>query len=102
MLGAVAEYERSMIALRMRAGRRRKAERGGFAYGSPPLGWRAENSQLIPADDARPALDRIRELQAEGASVRSIAETLEREGFPTKRGARWHPTTVARVLRRLD
>jgi DNA invertase Pin-like site-specific DNA recombinase len=31
ILGAVAEYERSMIALRLRAGRRRKAEQGGYA-----------------------------------------------------------------------
>jgi DNA invertase Pin-like site-specific DNA recombinase len=100
VLGAVAEYERSMIALRMRSGRRRKAEKGGFAYGSPPLGYRAESGRLVPADDEQAALHRMRELHATDLSIRGIAETLQQEGFRTKRGAQWHPTTVARALRR--
>lgn len=100
VLGAVAEYERSMIALRMRSGRRRKAERGGFAYGSPPLGYRAEGGQLVPREDEQAALARMRQLQAEGSSIRGIARTLESEGYRTRKGARWHPTTVARALER--
>jgi DNA invertase Pin-like site-specific DNA recombinase len=41
VLGAVSEYERAMIALRLRRGRAAKAARGGFAYGSPAFGHRA-------------------------------------------------------------
>lgn len=41
VLGAVAEYEWSMIALRLRAGRRAKHLRGGYAYGAPRYGTRA-------------------------------------------------------------
>ncbi len=47
LLGALGEWEREMITLRMRAGRRRKAERGGYAYGSPPYGYRAEDGALV-------------------------------------------------------
>lgn len=102
VLGAVAEYERSMIALRMRSGRRRKAENGGYAYGSPPLGYRAEGKQLVPDESELAAVERMRELHAGGESVRAIARALEREGYTTKRGAGWHPTTVARALRRAE
>jgi DNA invertase Pin-like site-specific DNA recombinase len=100
VLGAVAEYERSMIALRMRSGRRRKAERGGFAYGSPPLGYAAKDRKLVADPEEQRAIARIRELHEQGASLRAIAATLTVENIKPKRGRRWHPTTVARVLNR--
>jgi DNA invertase Pin-like site-specific DNA recombinase len=46
ILGAIAEWERSMIALRMARGRALKRERGGYADGRPPYGLRAEGSML--------------------------------------------------------
>lgn len=101
VLGAVAEYERSMIALRLRSGRRRKAEIGGYAFGSPPFGTRAEAGSLVPDDDEQVTVMRARELHDHGVSIRRIAEVLTEESRPTKRGGhRWHPTTVARMLRR--
>src|SRR4051812_45093125 len=38
VLGAVSEFERALIRLRLQRGRALKAERGGLAYGSPPFG----------------------------------------------------------------
>ena len=100
VLGAVNEFERSMIALRLRSGRARKAEKGGFAYGSPPFGYRAENGELIPVPEEFDTVARIRALHAEGRSLREIGSALEAEGRTTKRGGtRWHPTTVQSVLR---
>jgi len=102
ILGAVSQYERSMISLRLRAGRRRKADKGGFAYGSPPFGARAEDGELVPDSAERRCIDRMVELRDGGASIRTIATTLTDEAWPTKRGGtRWHPTTVARALDRL-
>jgi hypothetical protein len=43
---------------------------------------------------------RIRRMHVDGLSIRQIAETLNAVGVPAKRGGRWHPTTVARVLGR--
>lgn len=102
VLGAVSEYERSMIALRLRAGRRRKAEKGGYAYGSPPLGWRAEKGQLVVDEAEAEALARMAELRHDGASLREIATVLTDEGHSTKRGARWHPQTVARACASME
>jgi DNA invertase Pin-like site-specific DNA recombinase len=101
VLGAVNEYERSMIALRLRSGRRRKAERGGFAFGSPAYGYRAtEARELAPEPAEQAAIARLVELHDEGRSLRAIANVLTVEGHRPKRGDRWHPTTVARVLAR--
>ncbi len=47
-VGAVSEFERALIRLRLQRGRALKAERGGFAYGSPPFGYGAEGGELKP------------------------------------------------------
>jgi DNA invertase Pin-like site-specific DNA recombinase len=99
VLGAVAEYERAMIALRLRRGRAAKAARGGFAYGSPPLGQRAENRELTADMREQLVVARILELRAAGHSLRHIATMLEAEGHRPKRGATFYPATVARALR---
>jgi DNA invertase Pin-like site-specific DNA recombinase len=102
VLGAVGEYERGMISMRLRAGRRLKSRQGGYAYGSPPFGLRAENKALMPDDNEQAALTRAAELRRSGHSLREIAEVLEREGHRAKRGGRWHPTTLNRALARAE
>jgi DNA invertase Pin-like site-specific DNA recombinase len=100
ILGAVSEYERSLISLRLRAGRRRKAEVGGYAgYGSPPLGYHAVDGELVPAIHEQRTIARMHELRAAGSSYREIAGVLHKEGHLPKRGGSWHPTTIARALR---
>lgn len=100
MAGVFAQLERGMIRARMREGRRRKAERGGYAFGSPAFGYHSQNGVLVPDEREQAALTRMVELQAEGLSLRQIADRLHEEGHRSKRGGRWHPQTVARVLER--
>ncbi len=100
ILGAVSEYERSIISLRLRSGRRRKAEKGGFAYGAPPYGSRAVDGQL--ADDAHEqlALALMVRLRRDGAPLWDICRALDDAGFRPRRGATWRPTSVKRILDR--
>jgi DNA invertase Pin-like site-specific DNA recombinase len=100
VLGAVSEFERAMIALRMRSGRRRKHEHGGYAYGAPAFGYAAEARALAPIDQEQEAIVRIVELRARGLTLREIATALETEGIRTKRGGRWHPKVVRDILNR--
>jgi DNA invertase Pin-like site-specific DNA recombinase len=100
VLGAVSEYERSLIRLRLSNGRRQKAERGGYAYGSPAYGWKAEGGQLVPEPAEQAVRTRILELRAARQSVRAIADTLTAEGHKPKRGGQWHPETIRRILAR--
>jgi len=100
ILGAVSAYEREMISLRLRSGRRRKAERGDYAYGAPPFGSRAEGKALVEVPEERETLARITELKTAGASLREIATVLQAEGRPPKRGGSWHPETLRRAAER--
>jgi len=43
----------------------------------------------------------VRQLRQEGLSIRAIAREMNRLGVQA-RGAKWHPTTVARLLSMRD
>lgn len=101
MAGVFAELERRMVVKRLRDGRKRKAEKGEFAYGSPSFGVRAEGGALVADEREAAALARIRELHAEGVSLRGMAATLAEEGHRPKRSERWHPQSLARIVARL-
>lgn len=99
IMGAVAEYERSMIRLRMNAGKATKRAAGGYAGGQPPYGYRAHGHELVPNLDEQRELQRMKRWRREGKSFRQIADRLNDEGVPARHG-RWHPPTVQRVIER--
>jgi len=99
MAAVFGQLERATINQRLREGRRRKAELGGYAYGAPPFGWVAVDGALRAVEHEQQTLRRVHELRAAGHSLRAIAAILVQEGCPPKRGATWHPQTVARALR---
>ena len=100
-MGVFAQLERSMIAARLRAGRRIKNEQGGYAYGAPPFGYRSDAGVLVPDDREQLVVRRIQQLVGEGLSVRGIYEVLNREHFHPKRSETWHPGSLARIIRTL-
>jgi DNA invertase Pin-like site-specific DNA recombinase len=100
ILGAVAEYERELLLLRLKRGRALKHARGGFAYGSPPFGMRAEGKELVPDRVERRTLIRMRQLRAQGLSLREVAARLDAMGDRPRRASRWSAQTVARALDR--
>ena len=72
-----------MVRLRLAAGRRHKADAGGYAYGAPPFGYRSEGGRLVPRAEEQGALALITEMQraqlaAGETSVRAIAAALRR------------------------
>ena len=100
ILGAVAQWERAVIRKRLAAGRAEKARQGGYAYGSPPFGWSAKDRELVRNQAERAIANRMRSMRANGASLRQIADTLNAERVPAKRGGRWHPETIKQALSR--
>lgn len=102
IVDAFSEYERALIKARTRAALRVKADRGE-RVGAVPVGCAvADDGRTLVADprEAR-AVALIQELRADGMTIRAIADALNARGVPA-RGRRWHPTTVARVLRRAE
>jgi len=91
ILGSVAGYERAVIRGRMLAGRRAKADKGGFIGGIAPFGYTAAGGELVAIESEQAVIARITALKAQGASLRTIGRVLDAEGAQPKRGTRWHP-----------
>lgn len=100
VLGAIAQYERTVIRGRMMAGKAAKVAKGGYGGGRPRYGLMAEDKELVEHPEEAATVLRIRCLREEGYSLRQIAGTLESEGRRPKIGSKWHPMAVARVLAR--
>ena len=100
VLGAVSQLEAGMIARRLRRGREHKAANGGYAYGAPPFGYRAEGGELVPDPVEQETVRRIGRLRHKGASYREIADEFNDQGIASKRTDRWHPMAVKRIADR--
>lgn len=100
-VGVAAELERGLITVRMRQGRAMKRRAGGYADGVPPFGKVAQHGSLVDDPTEAGAVARIVELRGAGQSFRAITTALEAEGIATKRGGRWHPSTVRQILSRV-
>lgn len=91
-LGGLHQYDRSMIVLKLKAARQRaKLKNPDYREGKRPFGEKpGEHSTLL----------RMRELKAQGKTLRQIVEVLEAEGRKPRASDHWHPATVRRILER--
>jgi site-specific DNA recombinase len=89
LMGAVAEYDKNQIVLKLRSARMRKRVAVGRCEGRKPFG-KDESEQA--------AMLRMKALRAEGLAFDRIAERLNAERVPTGTGKRWHGVVINRIL----
>ena len=105
--GAVAEYERTLIADRMRRGRLTKLRAGQLVpWSTPPLGYLSDPER--PRDPGRLQLDPIRSVIVQQifawylepqATLYTVAARLTAARVPTPTGKeRWNTPTVRNIL----
>ena len=99
MLGSFRQASLDRFTERTQEGHRQKAKSGGHAYGEVPFGYQKdEDGNLEPAPDQARVVREIFHLRENGESLRSIAGHLTDEKIPTKRGGKWHASTVKSIL----
>jgi len=100
ILGALAQLEREQVAERTRGAMAELRRQGRKTGSKPPFGYRHDGGRVVPDDDERPILERIRELRREGAGAYKIMGVLNREGVVNPRTADvWRLGTVQSILR---
>ena len=105
--GMIAEYERAQIAERTRRGKRHKAQCGVVnALSGAPYGYRyvKKSEHANAAYEVNPAeAAMVREVfvgyTQEGLSLRAIARRFNEHHVPTRKGGRWDPSTLRKLLR---
>jgi len=104
IMGAFAQFEKSLIAARLKGGRMQKAKRGGYAGGATPLGYQSErgSKRLFVDEDKVLTVRRVFELRDDhpGWSLTQIAGALNSEGYTAAQGKAFHKMQVKRVLDR--
>ena len=88
VFGAIAEYERAQIVLKLRGARLRMRLRDGRCEGRLPYGTK-------PGEDI--VVARMRELKGEGLNMAKITKLINSE-FKPRTGKRFYPANVARIL----
>ncbi len=96
VLGAVAEFEKSVLVAKLRAARVRKRRTDGRCEGVKPFG-------MLPGEDV--AVQRMKALRRKprgGAAMSwpAIAAQLNAEGVPSRSGKPWSSEVVRRILAR--
>lgn len=95
IMGAVAQYDKTMVVQKLAAARARLREREGRCEGRKPFGFYPGEAET---------LERIRELRrlkhGKRAGVQKIAVTLNREGRPSRSGKPWNRGSVAAIVAR--
>lgn len=89
MMGAVAQYEKSQIVLKLRGARLRKKAKTGRCEGRKPYGFYEGEAE---------AMERVKALRAEGLGFDRIAARLNEENVPTRTGRPWHGVVINRIL----
>ncbi len=94
VLGAVAQFEKSVIVLKLRAARDRVRRAKGRCEGRKPFGTRPGEANI---------LDRMRQLRRKRPgqprmSFTNIAYILNAEGHRTRMGKPWRGPTVRKIL----
>jgi DNA invertase Pin-like site-specific DNA recombinase len=101
VLGALAQMEREQIGERTRGALRYKRDKGE-RLGTTPLGYRttAAGAPMVPDLAELVAVRLILRRRRAGLSFGRIAAELAAAGHRTKRGGRWHGSTVHAIWQR--
>jgi DNA invertase Pin-like site-specific DNA recombinase len=101
VLMSVAQWERETAAERTRDALQhkiRKGERCGRVRFGFDLG--PDGRSLVPNQAEQEAIGIMRQLRAEGRTLRQICEGLSQRGIRAKEGGTWRPQTIANLLNR--
>jgi DNA invertase Pin-like site-specific DNA recombinase len=96
VLGAISEWEKSVIVQKLRAARMRIRKSEGRCEGRKPYGADEGEQKVIQL---------MRDWQKKGITLRQIAERLNKEGVKTRtaqagKDTKWHAQAVQRILAR--
>ena len=91
MMGAVAQYEKSQIVLKLRGARIRKRAADGRCEGRKPFGY---------YDGETATLATMQTLWSRYKNLTQVCRELAKAGASSRTGSPWHPYTVSEILKR--
>ena len=99
LFGGLAQMERELIGERTRTALAYKRQ-CKQPTSHPPLGFKANGcrERMVPVPEELITVRRILERWRAGGSYAGVAAQLNADSVPTKRGGRWHASTVRAIV----
>lgn len=94
----VAQMERENINKRTSAGRKVKAESGGYSGGKPPYGYEARDHKLVVLPEEAEIVRKVFELKDGGESFPGVCRRLSELGYRTRKGKEFPVSTIQGIL----
>lgn len=94
----VANMERDNINKRTSAGRKVKAEKGGYSGGRAPMGYKVQDGNLVIVPEEAEVVKKIFEWRDEGVVMLEIVDRLNENGYQTRNGRPFVISTVQSIL----
>ncbi len=100
LMASLAAMERELIGERIRAAMQRKRERGEACNGNAPYGFHIHDGRLIPEEEERQVIERIRRLRHAGHTIHQIVGVLNDEGVKNREGRPFGKSQVHVLIKR--
>lgn len=98
ILSSFNQMESENIQVRTAMGREAKAKEGGYAGGKPPIGYRADNGNLVIVPEEAEIVRLVFALRKEGKTLIGIAEELNKRGYRSKKGLEFKHSAIQTIL----
>ena len=98
ILMTFAQFEREMIATRVKDKMAATRRKGKWCGGSVPLGYHVIDKRLVIDEETAPVIQRIFRRYLEIQSPKQIAHELNQDGIKTVLGKQWDTQHIYRIL----
>lgn len=98
ILATFAQYEREIIAERIRDKFAASKKKGIWMGGCVPLGYKVDNRKLVVVPEEADMVRKIYDLYLQTQSAKQVARTLNAEGLKTKVGKEWNTGNLYHIL----
>ena len=98
LLEGLAEYYSAELGQKIRRGMNESARKCQAMGGTPPFGLKIENHKYLPNPAEAPIVRKIFADYAAGITAAQIAEDLNAQGIPTRRGRKWNKNSFRIML----
>lgn len=95
----LAENESRATSERRKLGGREAQKKGRFVTNRPPLGYKSVNGKLVIDEEEAKIVKRIFDLYLKGYGFAKIADTLNEEGYRTRRGYSFRKDKIKYILK---